>query len=433
MSDQIPPNDPIAERCVLKSMLADDRAHAIASEMLTTKDFYWPNYQLMFAAMKDNSITDAQVLRDWLKWSPGCLDALGDVLDQQCSPASIEQYCKIVLNCAAQRKAHAEAHGILQGLHQSPEEMAENLERAGAEIRERTKPPTDPVKELYSELDDAVAGKRYSAPMPWEMLARDTRALLPGTVTLIGGSPGSTKSLAIVQLIRHLRKECVPCALLALEDGVSYHLRRAAAQLLKFSDITDDGWCRANPEKVEEIKKKLGPILNELRECIEAPNNITKCTPDEIISWVRQKSKTCRVMAIDPITLMDSGPKPWNEDRRFLFEAKRIIEDSGSSLVLVTHPRKMPFGASRAQTGMDDLAGGVAWTRFSQTVMFLMAHDPIEKNVEHEHGAVLEGFNRTLSVFKARNGRGVEGERFAFRFDSRSLELYEVGKIRKGE
>jgi hypothetical protein len=223
----------------------------------------------------------------------------------------------------------------------------------------------------------------------------------------------------------------VPVCLLALEDGVSYHLRRAAAQILGIADLTDDGWCRGNPDKVIEIKRQLGPALNELRSVIEAPAAANKCGPDNLLAWIRQKARSHRVVAVDPITMMTRGENPWTADERFLFGAKRIIESTGSSLILITHPRKMQQGANRNNLSMDDLAGGVAYSRFSQTLMLLLAHEPKESVVERQAGALRETYNRTMVVLKARNGKGAEGHRFAFVFDSKTLTLTEVGRIRK--
>lgn len=433
--DRIPPHDPVAERCVLFSCMADESAFFAACEMLSHDDFYSPHRGIIFKSMQDSETGDMQVLRKALAGQLWLDEAISDVFECRltCSPSKIESYCRMLKDLTAQRHAQRAGLSLTEAMgSESPAELSERLHRAADEIQAKAPESLgDPVKQLFSDLDDAVNGLRFSAPIPWEMLAADTRALLPGTVTILCGSPGATKSLALVQWARYLMDKRVPVCLLALEDGVSYHLRRAAAQILGIADLTDDGWCRGNPEKVAEIKRKLGPELNALRMVIEAPSAANKCVPDNLLAWIRQKARSHRVIAVDPITMMTHGAKPWTDDEKFLFGAKRIIEGTGSSLVLITHPRKMQQGANRSNLSMDDLAGGVAYSRFSQTVLLLLAHEPKENVVERQAGALQETYNRTMVILKARNGRGSEGHRFAFRFDPKTLTLTEVGRIRR--
>lgn len=433
--DRIPPHDPVAERCVLFSCMADDNAFYAASAILAPSDFYNPNRGLMYKAMIDNDTGDMQVLKKTLSGEHWFEELLSDTFEARitCNPSLIVPYCQILKELTAKRHALSAGLSLTEATgSESPAELSERLHRAADEIQAKAPESLgDPVKQLFSDLDDAVNGLRYSAPIPWEMLAADTRALLPGTVTILCGSPGATKSLALVQWARHLMDKRVPICLLALEDGVSYHLRRAAAQILGIADLTDDGWCRGNPDKVADIKRQLGPTLTALKSVIEAPAAANKCGPDNLLAWLRQKARSHRVVAVDPITMMTHGAKPWTDDEKFLFGAKRIIEGTGSSLVLITHPRKMQQGANRNNLSMDDLAGGVAYSRFSQTVLLLLAHEPKENVVERQAGALNETYNRTMVILKARNGRGAEGHRFAFRFDPKTLTLTEVGRIRK--
>ena len=435
--ETLPPHDLFTERCALFACMANNVSFEIAMAMLRPDDFYLPAHNVLFGMMIGIGSADLAELRNAARATPQASifnDTINDLFESgsSCSPARIESYCQMILNLSAQRHAKIEGQRLVEAAHNdTPDELASRLNRVADEVRDKSPQMcADPVKDLYDELTDAVEGRRYSAPMPWDMIAKATRALLPGTVTILCGSPGATKSLAAVQLLRYLREKLISCCLLALEDGVPYHLRRAAAQILALSDLTDDDWCRANPEKVVEIKTQLGSQLEELRRAIQAPKATDSCTPEVLLAWVRQVAQSHRVIIIDPITLMVYGSHSWEDDKRFLIGAKRIIEATGSSLLLITHPRKMPHG-SIGKMSMDDLAGGVAYSRFSQTVLMLAAHDEREHFVERMNGGARERYNRTLTVFKARNGRGAEGHGFALTFDSKSLTLKELGRIRK--
>jgi hypothetical protein len=432
----------LRESLVISSMMMTHQALKVAIEMLSPEDFYYSGNIMLFNLISERyalSSTDGSMffvdLRNCIDRHP-CSSMLRKFLDDALQAPALEceivKYCNELLNAKRGRAAVTASEEIAALAEDAdPDAIADAMSAKAEELRASAQNETDPVSEMYEELDLAVEGRRFAAPLPWKMLNLDTRALLPKTVTVLCGSPGSTKSLAALQLLRHLRGASISCAALELEDGVSYHLRRAAAQITGVSDLTDDGWCRGNPDKVAQIKNQLGPTLEELRRCIEAPKSANKCTPKDLLGWVASHARQNRVLIIDPITMMVKGRNPWADDEEFLFGAKRIIERTGSSLLLVSHPRKMPFGATQAHMSMDDMAGGSAYQRFCQTVIFLLAHDTKTTTVEHEHGASDETYNRTMVVFKARNGRGAEGHKFAYRFSPKTLELYEVGRIRR--
>ena len=76
---------------------------------------------------------------------------------------------------------------------------------------------------------------------------------------------------------------------------------------------------------------------------------------------------------------------------------------------------------------MDNVAGGKAFTRFSQTVLLLKTIDKKRKNIVSDQGTYAEDVNRELHLWKANNGRATKGCRIAFWFDSKSLTLKELG------
>lgn len=312
----------------------------------------------------------------------------------------------------------------------APEAVREIMRQAT-----RYEPPPDAGKpEALAELDAtlaaAVKGTRYAVPLPWPGISNLTRALLPGTVTVLCGSPGATKSLALIQALRGFQAQQVRAAALMLEDGAGYHLRRALAQIARDSSATDDDWCRANPTRLELYRTAATTELAALQKCVEALSDEQQPTAETLLAWVEARAADgCRVIAVDPITLMVHGPRSWQDDERFLFGAKRACEKHGASLLLVSHPRRMPPGHARKSTSMDDLAGGIAYSRFSQTVLYLVAHESRSVTIRTPLGCDTVDTNRTLIVFKARNGRGVEGRSIAMQFDGASLTLHELGEM----
>ncbi len=115
----------------------------------------------------------------------------------------------------------------------------------------------------------------------------------------------------------------------------------------------------------------------------------------------------------------------WEEDNAFLHDIKRTATDHCCSVVLVTHPIKAVSSPDVAQ-----LAGGAAYSRFAQTILWLKSHPDKTSQVRTDCGTAEIEHNRTLHLLKARNGRG-QDVRLAFNFRGESLTLREEGIIVK--
>lgn len=279
-------------------------------------------------------------------------------------------------------------------------------------------------------LDDATSGRRYAVALPWQQLSAATRALLPGTVTILAGPPGSTKSFAVMQCLRFWTENKMPAALMILEYGVGVHARRALAQIVRDSDVDDDEWCRKHPDVVAQYRAQATPLVDQIEARMSAlPRGVPK-TPEHFLMWLSAKTQTNRVVCIDPITMMEKRKETWLSDQNFLDKAKDIIEENGASLVLVSHPRKMQ---ANQQPTMDDLAGGVVYSRFSQTILYLYSHKVKSVEVTKSMGVTSAMANRTMRVFKANNGKGIEGSKYAMHFDGKTLTLNECGLITEGD
>lgn len=323
--------------------------------------------------------------------------------------------------------SEAEVRGLVRSALSKPR-TGNPPQRTAPKATAQWKPQAEPAPqgELDKLLDDAMSGRRYAVALPWQAIGAATRALLPGTVTILAGPPGSTKSFAIVQCLRFWTETKVSAALMALEYGVGPHARRVLAQIVGDGNVDDDEWCLRNPTKVREYRRQASPLVDEIEGRIDAmPRGVSK-TPEHFLAWMEAKAATHRVLCFDPITMMEKMRDSWLSDQKFLDRAKDIIEVHGCSLILVSHPRKMQ---QHQTVGMDDLAGGAVYSRFSQTILYLHWHKLKEVKVSCSMGVTTAMANRTISVFKANNGRGVEGSKFAMHFNGKTLTLSELGKI----
>ena len=141
--------------------------------------------------------------------------------------------------------------------------------------------------------------------------------------------------------------------------------------------------------------------------------------------WVDARAKAgCRIIGIDPITAAaHKGRSVWEEDNSFLHSVKRTATDYRCSIVLITHPIKAVSFADVTQ-----LAGGAAYQRFAQTILWLESHEPKTNKIKMDCGTTEAEHNRTLHLLKVRNGKG-QGVKLACNFQAESLTLSEIGVI----
>ena len=278
---------------------------------------------------------------------------------------------------------------------------------------------------VEEHLTDVIEGRHRLLAWPWGQLTHLSRALLPGTVTLLCGPPGAGKSFFLMQAAAEWYGRHERVAVFMLEEDRTFHLNRALCQVAGNSKLIDDAWIRENPDDVREAFSLHEDFLNEFGRCItSAPDH--QVTMAGLAEWVERKAAAgFDLIAADPLTVIDSGDKPWIRDCEFLVRAKAAIRKSGSRLLLTTHPKKQR-GTS---VDLDQLAGGAAFGRLSQCVLWLHAQwPPKEFQVSTPFGPSRFEANRTVKILKARNGRGV-GIKLAFGFDGQTFRFREYGAI----
>ncbi len=289
--------------------------------------------------------------------------------------------------------------------------------------------PTGASAEVGRVIEDTIAGKRKSLRWKWPRLGDMTRATLPGTVTLLCGEPGSSKSFMLLEAMAYWHGEGHRCALYELEDDRSFHLYRALCQRVGDSRMFDDAWVEQNPDFARAAYKDHGWFLDSFGRCIwEAPNQ--QVTLDNLADWVKGRARAgARIIAIDPITAAVATDKPWVADLKFIMSAKTAVREYGASLIIVTHPTK----TTQKKPGMSGMSGGAAYQRFAHTALWLeFLEESKAVTVFSPDGNTSVEANRMVTVIKSRNGKG-HGMRVAYDFDGKSLCFRELGSVSKME
>lgn len=285
--------------------------------------------------------------------------------------------------------------------------------------------PTGASKEVRTLIEDSIAGKREAIDWPWPQVSKLTRALLPKTVTLICGEPGAAKSFGLLQALAHWHENGKKVAVFELEEDRAYHLTRALVQKSEKGGLFDPDWIKTNPEEAMGIFNENKDFLDVFGRCIYAAPD-KQVTLSDLVGWVEARAKDgCRIIAIDPVTAAASEELTWVVDSEFMFRIKAIAREYGASIVLVTHPRK----GRKSAVGLDELAGGAAYQRFSQCVIWFERHkQPKTVNIEYPVGRSVAEINWTCHLIKARNGPG-HGLDIGFVFHGESVKFAEQGLI----
>jgi len=185
---------------------------------------------------------------------------------------------------------------------QTVEEMLAGAESFGAEA------------EWHQIWDDTLAGKRRS--LPWGMchITKLTQALLPGTVTLLCGAGGASKSFMIIQAARHWFDNGIPAAIYELEGERAEHLQRAAAQMSNESRLLDSEWAENNPAAINAVRSRYASYMAMFGECLTAaPDNAP--TLMEVAQWVKAQAQAgAEIIVVDPITAVAPSEKVWVAD-----------------------------------------------------------------------------------------------------------------------
>lgn len=294
-------------------------------------------------------------------------------------------------------------------------------------------PSRGPARELHAMFAAEIDGTRRAIQFPWPLVSCGTQAQIPGTVTLIVGDPGSGKSLLLLESLMYWHNAGLKVAIFELEQTRAEHLKRALAQRVGAARLTNLEVVAANPDMAKAYLEEHATWLDSFGRCIfDAPSK--PVTLDALLPWIEARAaEGARIIAIDPVTAAAASDRPWDDAQRFLQTVMPILDRYGASLLLVSHPRK---GMHRAAgCTLDDLAGGAAWQRFAQCILWLERHDTsrnvkVLKFVDGLPVSHTEAINRTLRVMKARNGPGT-GWQIAFNFDGKTLRFHERGAIVK--
>ena len=288
--------------------------------------------------------------------------------------------------------------------------------------------PLGPAEELRGLIEDTIKGRRIAIPWPWPGLGRLSRALLPGTVTIVCGDAGKGKSLMMLQAATYWHTAGYKVGIYELEDDRADHLYRVLAQTEGCAELLDDGYLRQCGQEGLAAFEKHRAILDGLGARIWTVDGGHAPSLADLGKLVEEQARRgTEIIAIDPVTMAALGRDSWLEDAAFMAQAKAAVRSTGARLILVTHPRK----GHKQAVGLDELAGGASYVRASHTILWLVRLEPPrDLRVATALGAAPCTVGHYLWLGKCRNGKG-GGLKIALNLDPATLRFKELGIIEK--
>ena len=400
------PHSAEAEQSVIGAMLMDRDAITIASEILTTEDFYQKQYGILFEAMvelyTENSPVDLVTLQNRLREKDvppeiSSLEFAGELITAVPTSVNVKSYAEIVAEKAALRrliKVNEEIASACYAGKDSVEEIMEDTEKKIFQVLQRkTNDEFVPIKDVVlNALDKIEAASRTKGNVTGHAtgfidLDYKTAGFQNSDLILIAARPSMGKTAFVLNIAEYMAfhsNETV--AIFSLEMSKEQLVNRlfsleshVEAQNLRTGNLSDSDWSS----------------LIEAAGIIGKSNLIIDDTPGISVANLRSKCRKYKlehnlgIIMIDYLQLMTGSRKAESRQQE--------ISDISRSLKEIARELQVPVVAlsqlSRAveqrpdhRPMLSDLRESGAIEQDADVVMFLYRddyynHDTDKKNV----------------------------------------------------
>lgn len=222
--ERVPPHSVFAEQSVLGGMMLSKTAIADAANILNglTGPFYRPAHQTIYAAIltlfAEDQPIDPLTLADHLR-KTGKLDGIGGpgtlhgCVNAVPTAANTEYYADIIRDLAMLRKVIETGTDLVQmgyTARHTPDQAAEVIDTAASKLQALTANAgrSDSREWLLNKvIDDVMADYDHPSgdnlPLPWTDLEH-AAPMEPGDLVVIAGRPGMGKTVALMEIARHV-------------------------------------------------------------------------------------------------------------------------------------------------------------------------------------------------------------------------------------
>jgi len=419
--DRTPPQDIVAEQCVLGAMLLSKDAIADVVEVLRPGDFYRPAHQTVYDTVLDlygrgepaDPVTvAAELTRDGALAKVGGAPYLHTLIASVPTAANAAYYADIVRERAILRrlveagtKVVQLGYGAAGGMGGDVDEVVDRAQQAVYDVTERRTSDDyfrleDVLQQAFDEIEamGSRGSELYGVSTGFRELDELTNGLHAGQLIVVAGRPAMGKSTLGLDFLRAASiKHQMTTVLFSLEMGrseITMRLLAAEAQIwlsnLRTGKMTDADWNR--------LARRMGEIA-------QAPLFIDD-SPNMSMMEIRAKARRLKqrhdlkLVVVDYLQLMTS-PKRVENRQQEVAEMSRSLKLLAKELeVPVVAISQLNRGAEQRQDKrpqMSDLRESGAIEQDADMVILLHREDAYEKESPRAGEA-------DLIVAKHRNG-----------------------------
>ena len=399
------PNSIEAEQAVIGSMLIDQEAITVASEIVNPDDFYNKQYGILYEAMlelnNESKQVDIVTLQDRLKEkdvpADVCnLEYMRDIIAAVPTSANIRYYAGIVAEKSTLRKLIKLTGEIENNCYDGKENLEYILDDTEKRVFELVqKRNTDDFMPIDQVVLDAVArieaayragGSVTGIPTGFIDLDYMTSGLHPSELILIAARPAMGKTAFVLNIAQHMAfKQNKSVAIFSLEMGKEQLINRLfalegniEAGHLRNGKLDDSGW-----EKLADAASIIGDskLIIDDTPGITVQNLRSKCRKYKL-------EKGLDIIIIDYLQLMSGSGR--TESRQ------QEISEISRSLKLLARELEVPVVAlsqlSRAveqrpdkRPMMSDLRESGAIEQDADIIMFIYRDDYYNPDTERKN------------------------------------------------
>ena len=340
---RVQPNDAMAEQAVVGAMIKDNEMIPVASEIVTSDDFYSPKYGKIYEVILEmndaGSSVDILTLRDKLKEKNvpeeyASLETLRDLLMSVPTAANIRNYARIVAKNSTLRKLIKAADEISEECYSDGntlEEILDHSEKRIYDISQKQRSGDyvsikDTIMQVLNTIEKASkqSGAVTGISTGFYDLDYKTAGFQKSDLLLLAARPSMGKTALALNIAEHVVvKERIPTAFFSLEMS----REQLANRLLSMNSKINAQSIRTGNLKPNE----WGELVESARILGES-TLIIDDTPGISVREMRSKCRKLKMekglgfIIVDYLQLMTAGGKGSESRQQEISEISRSLK-----------------------------------------------------------------------------------------------------------
>lgn len=385
---RLPPNDIVAEMCLLASLMLDRDVVGDIAPMLTKETFYLPEhglvYEIIVALYNENRACDTVIVRDELVKRDqyerlGGAEFLANILGSVPSAAHAKHYAQIVKEKQILRRLIKASDEVLQdcyGSHDKAENVLEVAERRFFEIaQEKVSGDMSKLGNVAMDVYDMLYERGHRGiDTDYTDLDEMLNGLQKGEMLIVAARPSMGKTAFAMNIVQNVAAKQVPCAVFSLEMS-----KQQLAQRMLCSRAGIDAQRVRKGMLNHEEYQRLAQVVNELDKYPVWVDDSAGLTLLELRAKCRRlhRQHQIQLVMIDYMQLMDNpGPESRQQQISEISRGiKAIARELEVPVICLSQLNRQSEGRDGHRPRMSDLRESGSIEQDADVVMLLHRED----------------------------------------------------------